>query len=132
MSVIPLDYGIAFCINLELGTHPNCIPSYRMALAELRELKAPLQDLLSKGFIRSSASPWGTPMLFVKNKNDSLCMCIEYMQLNKLVIHNKYPFPHIDALFYHLQGTFIFFKIDLRFGYHQLKIWPNNIPKTAF
>ena len=93
-----------------------------MAPAELRELKAQLQELLSKGFIRPSASPWGAPVLFVKKKDGSFRMCIDYRQLNKVTIKNKYPLPRIDDLFDQLQGACVFSKIDLRSGYYQLKI----------
>ena len=81
-----------------------------MAPAKLRELKAQLQELLSKGFIRPSASPWGAPVLFVKNKDGSFRMCIDYMQLNKVTIKNKYPLPRIDDLFDQLQGACTFSK----------------------
>ena len=103
-----------------------------MAPAELRELKAQLQELLSKGFIRPSASPWGAPVLFVKKKDGSFRMCIDYRQLNKVTIKNKYPIPRIDNLFDQLQGACVFSKIDLRSGYHQLKIRATDVPKTAF
>ena len=85
-----------------------------MAPAELRELKAQLQELLGKGFIRQSASPWGAPILFVKKKDGSFWMCIDYRQLNKVNIKNKYPIPRIDDLFDQLQGSCAFYKIDLR------------------
>ena len=103
-----------------------------MALAELRELKAQLLELLSKGFIRPSASPWGAPVLFVKNKDGSFRMCIDYRQLNKVTVKNKYPLPRIDDLFDQLQGACTFSKIDLRSGYHQLNIRATDVPKTAF
>ena len=103
-----------------------------MAPAELRELKAQLQELLSKGFIRPSASPWGSSVFFVKKKDGSFRMCIDYRQLNKLTVKNKYPLPRIDDLFDQLQGACTFSKIDLRSGYHQLKIRAADVPKTAF
>ena len=93
-----------------------------MAPLELRELKVQLQDLLDKGFIRPSTSPWGAPVLFVKKKDGSLQLCIDYRQLNKVTTKNKYPLPRIDDLFDQLQGTRCFSKIDLRSGYHQLLI----------
>ena len=129
---MPPDRDIDFCIDLEPGTRPISIPPYRMAPAELRELKAQLQELLSKGFIRPSASPWGAPVLFVKKKDGSFRMCIDYRQLNKVTIKNKYPLPRIDDLFDQLQGACIFSKIDLRYGYHQLKIRATDVPKTSF
>ena len=103
-----------------------------MAPAELRELKAQLQELLSKGFIRPSASPWGAPVLFVKKKVGSFRMCIDYRQLNKVTVKNKYPLPRIDNLFNQLQGACTFSKIDLRSGYCQLKIWAADVPTTSF
>ena len=103
-----------------------------MAPAELRELKAQLQELLSKGFIKPSASPWGAPVLFVKKKDGSFRMCIDYKQLNNVTVKNKYPLPRIDDLFDQLQGACTFSKIDLRSGYHQLKIRAADVPKTAF
>ena len=103
-----------------------------MARADLRELKAQLQELLSKGFIRPSASPWGTPILFVKKKDGSFQMCIDYRQLNKVTIKNKYLIPRIDDLFDQLQGACVFSRIDLRSGYHQLKIRATDVPKTVF
>ena len=105
---MPPDRDIDFCIDLEPGTRPISIPPYRMAPAELRELKAQLQELLGKGFIRPSASPWGAPVLFVKKKDGSFRMCIDYRQLNKVTIKNKYPIPHIDDLFDQLQGACTF------------------------
>ena len=93
-----------------------------MAPAELRELKAQLQELLVKIFIRPSASPWGAPVLFVKKKDGSFRMCIDYRQLNKVIIKNMYPIRRIDDLFDQLQRACVFSKIELRSGYHQLKI----------
>ena len=103
-----------------------------MAPTELRELKDQLQELLSKGFIRPSASPWGAPVLFVKKKDGSFRMCIDYRYLNKVTVKNKYPLPRIDDLFDQLQGDCTFSKINLRSGYHQLKIRVTDVPKTTF
>jgi hypothetical protein len=103
-----------------------------MAPTELRELKEQLQDLMQKGSIRPSASPWGAPVLFVKKKDGSMRLCIDYRQLNRAIIRNKYPLPRIDNLFDQLQGAKVFSKIDLCSGYHQLKIKKEDIPKTAF
>lgn len=103
-----------------------------MAPAELKEPKAQLEELLEKGYIRSSTSPWGAPVLYVRKKNGSLRLCIDYCELNKITIKNKYPFPRIDNLFDQLQGASVFSKIDLRSGYHQLRIKSKDIPKTAF
>jgi hypothetical protein len=100
---------------------------------ELAELKIQLKGLLNKGFIRPSTSEWGSPALFVKNKDQSLRMCIDYRPLNTLTIKNKYPLPRIDIMFDQLSNKFkVFSKIDLRSGYHQIRIRPQDIPKTAF
>jgi len=103
-----------------------------MAPVEMRELAKQLQELLDKGIIRPSVSPWGAPVLFVKKKDGSMRLCIDYRELNKLTIKNKYPLPRIDDLFDQLKGAAWFSKIDLRSGYHQLKIKAEDIPKTAF
>ena len=103
-----------------------------MALAGLKELKAQLEELLNKGFIRPSTSPWGAPVLLVKKKYGSLRLCIDYRQLNWATICNKYPLPRIDELFDQLQGSRVYSKIDLRSGYHQLKVRENDVSKTAF
>ncbi|KAI3762600.1 hypothetical protein L1987_53037 [Smallanthus sonchifolius] len=96
------------------------------------ELSSQLQELLDKGFIRPCFSPWGAPVLFVKKKDGTFRMCIDYRELNKLTIKNRYPLPRIDDLFDQLQGSSFYSKIDLRSGYHQLKIQEEDIPKTAF
>ena len=103
-----------------------------MAPAELGELKLQLQDLLSKGFISPSVSPWGAPMLFVKKKDGSLRMCIDYRRLNHMTVKNKYPLPRIYELFDQLQGAAYFSKIDLRSVYYQLRVRESDLPKTAF
>ena len=103
-----------------------------MTPAELKELKAQLEELLNKGFIRPSTSPWGAPVLFVKKKYGSLRLCIDYRQLNRATIRNQYPLPRIDELFDQLQGSRVYSKIDLRSGYHQLKVRENDVSKTAF
>ncbi|XP_038972361.1 uncharacterized protein LOC120104745 [Phoenix dactylifera] len=129
---LPPDREIDFKIDLVPGVGPISKPPYRMAPAELRELKAQLQELLEKKFIRPSVSPWGAPVLFVKKKDGSMRMCIDYRELNKVIVKNKYPLPRIDDLFDQLQGAQVFSKIDLRSGYHQLKIQTEDVPKTAF
>ncbi|GJZ03592.1 putative reverse transcriptase domain-containing protein [Tanacetum coccineum] len=98
----------------------------------MKELSEQLQDLSDKGFIRPSSSPWGAPVSFVKNKDGSFRMCIDYRELNKLTVKNHYPLPRIDDLFDQLQGSNIYSKIDLRLGYHQLRVREQYIPKTAF
>ena len=129
---VPPNRDIDFAIDLEPGTKLISIPPYRMAPAELKELKDQLQYLLSKGFIPLSVSSWGAPVLFVKKKDGTMRMCIDDRQLNKVTVKNKYPLPHIDDLFDQLQGASLFSKIDLRSGYHQLKIRESDIPKTTF
>ena len=132
ISGLPPDREVEFTIDLIPETEPISIPPYRMAPAELRELKAQLEDLLSKGFIRPSISPWGAPVLFVKKKDGSLRLCIDYRQLNRVTIRNQYPLPRIDELFDQLQGSRVYSKIDLRSGYHQLRVRESDVPKTAF
>ncbi|GKE08576.1 putative nucleotidyltransferase, ribonuclease H [Tanacetum coccineum] len=105
---------------------------YRLAPSEMEELSSQLRELQDKGFIRPSPSPWGAPVLFVKKNDGSFRMCIDYRELNKLTIKNRYPLPRIDDLFYQLQGSQYFSKIDLRSGYHQLRVHENNISKTTF
>jgi hypothetical protein len=129
---MPPDRDIEFIIELQPSTAPISKRPYRMPPNELAELKTQLQDLLDKGFIRPSASPWGCPALFVKKKDNSLRLCVDYRPLNAVTIKNKYPLPRIDILFDQLAGAKVFSKIDLRSGYHQIKIRPSDIPKTAF
>jgi hypothetical protein len=129
---MPLDGDIEFAIELQPGTAPISKRPYRMPPAELAELKKQLKELLDKGFIRPSTSPWGCPALFVKKKDESLRLCVDYRHLNAVTIKNKYPLPRIDVLFDQLVGAKVFSKIDLRWGYHQIKIRASNIPKTAF
>ena len=102
-----------------------------MAPMGLKELKLQLQELLEKIFIRQSVSPWGAPVLFVKKKDGTLRLCVDYRQLNKMTVKNKYPLPRIDDLFYQSKGASIFSKIDLRSGYHQLRIKNVDVHKTA-
>ena len=110
---IPPDREISFEIELLAGSAPVSKAPYKMAPAELKELQIQLQELLDKGFIRPSYSPWGAPVLFVKKKDGTLRMCIDYRELNKLTIKNKYPLPKIDDLFDQLKGAANFYKIDL-------------------
>ena len=129
---LPSDREIEFSIDLLLGTAPISKAPYRMAPTKLKELKEQLVELLDKWFSRSSASPWGAPVLFVKKKDESMRLCIDYHELNRVTIKNKYPLPHIDDLFDQLQGAQVFSKIDLHSGYHQLKIKGEDTPKMTF
>ncbi|GJW07147.1 hypothetical protein Tco_1569570 [Tanacetum coccineum] len=98
----------------------------------MQELSTHLQELSDKGFIRPSSSPWGAPVLFVKNKDGYFQMCIDYRELNKLTVKNRYPLPRINDPFDQLQGSRVYSKIDLRFGYHQLRVHEEDILKTGF
>jgi hypothetical protein len=129
---MPPDRDIEFVIELQPSTAPISKRPYRMPPNELAELKIQLQDLLDKGYIHPSASPWGCTALFLKKKDKSLRLCVDYCPLNAVTIKNKYPLPRIDILFDQLARAKVFFKIDLRSGYHQIKIRPSDIPKTAF
>ncbi|GJU16072.1 putative reverse transcriptase domain-containing protein [Tanacetum coccineum] len=123
---------VEFQIDFVLGTAPVARAPYRLAPSEMKELSDQLQELSDKGFIRPSSSPWGASVLFVKKKDGSFRMCIDYRELNKLTMKNRYPLPRIDDLFDQLQGLSVFSKIDLRSGYHQLRVREEDIPKTAF
>ncbi|GKA53813.1 putative reverse transcriptase domain-containing protein [Tanacetum coccineum] len=129
---LPPVQEIEFQIELILGAIPVVKSPYRLAPSELEELSGQLKELQDKGFIRPSSSPWGAPVLFVKKKDSSFRMCIDYRELNKLTVKNHYPLPRIDDLFDQLQGSQFFLKIDLRSGYHQLRVHEDDIPKTAF
>jgi hypothetical protein len=129
---LPLEGDVEFVIELKPDTTPISRRSYRMPPNELAELKIQLQDFLEKGFIRPSSSPWGCPAIFVKKKDQMLQMCMDYRPLNEVTMKNKYPLPRIDILFDQLTGARVFSKIDLRSGYHQICIRPEDIPKTAF
>ncbi|KAK9075289.1 hypothetical protein SSX86_003612 [Deinandra increscens subsp. villosa] len=129
---LPPSRQVEFRIDLVPGAAPVARSPYRLAPSEMQELSSQLQELLDKGFIRPSSSPWGAPVLFVKKKDGSFRMCIDYRELNKLTIKNRYPLPRIDDLFDQLQGSSYYSKIDLRSGYHQLRIHEDDVPKTAF
>ena len=129
---LPPDREREFAIDLIPGTTPISKAPYRMTPSELKELKVQLQELMDKGFIRPSFSPWGAPVLFVKKKDGSLRLCIDYRELNKVTIKNKYPLPRIDDLFDQLQRAYVFSNFDLRSGYHQLKINAEDIQKMTF
>ena len=129
---IPPNRADPFIIELEPGTAPMSKSPYRMAPAEMAKLKKQLEELLDKGFIRPSVSPWGAPVLFVKKKDGSLRLCIDDRGLNRVTVKNKYSLPRIDELLDQLKGAKWFSKIDLASGYHQIPIEPNDIRKTAF
>jgi len=129
---LPPDREIEFAIEPLPGTAPISKAPYRMVPMELIELKKQLQELLDKRLIRPSVSPWGTLVLFVRTKDGSVRLCIDYQELNPVTVKNKYPLPRIDDLFDQLAGAVVFSKIDIRTGYHQLKIKQEDVPKTAF
>ncbi|GKC11896.1 putative reverse transcriptase domain-containing protein, partial [Tanacetum coccineum] len=129
---LPPVLQVEFQINLILRVAPVARAPYRLAPSKMQELSDQLQELADRGFIRPSTSPWGAPVLFVKKKDGSFRMCIDYRELNKLTVKNRYPLPRIDDLFDQLQGSSTYSKIDLRSGYHQLRVRDEDIPKTAF
>nr|GEW33983.1 putative reverse transcriptase domain-containing protein [Tanacetum cinerariifolium] len=129
---LSLPRQVEFEIELVPGAAPVARAPYRLAPSEMKELAKQLQELSDKGFIRPSSSPWGAPVLFVKKKDRSFCMCIDYHELNKLTIKNRYPLPRIDDMFDQLQGSSVYSKIDLRSGYHQLRVREKDILITAF
>ncbi|GKE43629.1 putative reverse transcriptase domain-containing protein [Tanacetum coccineum] len=132
LSGLPPLSEIKFWIELTPRATSVAKSPYRLAPSELEELSGQLKELQDKGFIRPSSSPWGAPVLFVKKKDGSFRICIDYRELNKLTDKNRYPLPRIDDLFDQLQGSQFFSKIDLRSGYHQLRVHEDNIPRTAF
>ncbi|GJW40710.1 putative reverse transcriptase domain-containing protein [Tanacetum coccineum] len=129
---LPPVRQVEFQIDLIPGAVHVAQAPYRLAPSEMQELSNQLQELSDRGFIRPSTSPWGAPVLFVKKKDGSFRMCIDYRELNKLTIKNHYPLPRIDDLFDQLQGSSVYSKIDLRLGYHQMRVRDEDIPKTAF
>ncbi|GJY25200.1 putative reverse transcriptase domain-containing protein [Tanacetum coccineum] len=129
---LPSTRQVEFQIDLIPGAAPVARAPYRLAPSEMKELSEQLKELSNKGFIRPSSSPWGAPVLFVKKKDGSFQMCIDYRELNKLTVKNRYPLPRIDDLFDQLQGSSVYLKIDLRSGYHQLRVREEDIPKIAF
>ena len=129
---LPPQRVVDFGIELHLGTSPISMTPLRMTPVELQEFRVQLQELLDKGFIRPSTSPWGTPVLFAKKMDKTLRLCIDYKKVNKVTIKNRYPLLRIDDLFDQLRGARVYSKIDLRTGYHQLRVMETDIPKTAF
>lgn len=129
---LPPDRGIGHTIELEPGARAPFRPMYRLSPSEVEAAKAAVKDLLSKGLIESSSSPYGAPILFVTKKDGSLRMCVDYRALNKLTVKNRYPLPRIDDLLDQLQGSVVFSSLDLASGYHQIRITDEDVPKTAF
>ncbi|GKA48544.1 putative reverse transcriptase domain-containing protein [Tanacetum coccineum] len=129
---LPPPRQVEFRIDLLPGGAPVARVSYRLSPFKMKELLIQLQELLEKGFIRLSSSPWGAPVLFVKKKDGSFLMYIDYRELNKLTIKNRYPLPIIDDLFDQLQGSSVYSKFNLQSGYHQLRIKKEDIPIPAF
>ncbi|GKC80880.1 hypothetical protein Tco_1131654, partial [Tanacetum coccineum] len=111
---LPLARPVEFQIDLIPGAAPIARAPYQLDLSEMKELSEQLQELFDKGFIRPSSSPWGAPILFVKKKDGSFRICIDYHELNKMTVKNRYPLPRIDDLFDQFQGSSIYSKIDLR------------------
>ena len=129
---LPPKREVEFTIKLVSGTTPISKALYRMALLELKEPKTQLQEMLDRGFIRPSVSPWGALVLIVKKKDETLRLCIDYRELNKVTVKNKYPLPKIDDLFDQFQESCVFSKIDLRSRYYHLKMKDEDVLKAAF
>jgi hypothetical protein len=129
---LPPKRTVDHAIDLVPGTEPPSRPIYKMSYMELDELKKQLVDLLKKGYIKPSVSPFGAPVLFVHKKDGTLRLCVDYRALNKITIKNRYPLPRIDELIDRLVGAQYFTKIDLYSGYHQIRIKPEDVHKTAF
>jgi len=129
---LPPDRGVGHAIPVQQDAQPQFRPMYRLSPLELEEVKKQITNLLELGFIEPSCSPWGAPILFVAKKDGTLRMCVDYRQLNKVTVKNRYPLPRIDDLFDSLQGASVFSSIDLQQGYHQVRISDEDIPKTAF
>ena len=132
LSGVPPEREVDLSIEIVQGMTPISREPYRMSSTELKELKTQLQELLDKGFIRPSVSPWDALFLFVKKKDGTLRMCIDYRQINKVTVKNKYPLPRIEDLFDQLKGASVFLKIDLRSGYYHLGVKEVDVPKIAF
>nr|GEV63997.1 putative reverse transcriptase domain-containing protein [Tanacetum cinerariifolium] len=132
LSGLPPARPVEFHIDLIPGAAPVARAPYRLAPSKMKELSEQLQELSDKGFIRPSSSPWGASVLFIKKKDGSFRMCIDYRELNKLTVKNRYPLPQIDDLFDQLQRSSVYSKIDLRSGYHQLRVQEQDVPKTTF
>ncbi|KAJ9518360.1 hypothetical protein QJQ45_010314 [Haematococcus lacustris] len=132
LTGLPPDRPVGHTIPLEPGNRPPATPMYRLNKPEHDELKQQIQDFLAKGMIEPSSSPYAAPVLFGQKKSGELRMCIDYRQLNKITLRDQYPLPHIDDLFDKLSGCKVFSSLDLQAGYHQIRITPEDVPKTAF
>ncbi|KAJ9522359.1 hypothetical protein QJQ45_008168 [Haematococcus lacustris] len=129
---LPPERAVGHSIPLQPDGKPPARPSYRMSKPEQDELRKQITDLLAKGLIEPSSSPYAAPVLFVQKKSGELRMCIDYRQLNKITIRDQYPLPRIDDLFDQLAGKTVFSSLDLQAGYHQIRIPAEDVPKTAF
>jgi hypothetical protein len=129
---MPPDREVEFVIDILPGTAPISKRLYRMSMEELKELKKQLIELQEAGYVCPSSSLWGAPVLVVQKKDGSQRMYVDYKSLNDVTIKNKYPLPRIEDLLDQMRGARVFSKIDLRSGYHQMKIRPSDIPKTTF
>jgi hypothetical protein len=129
---MPPDREVEFAIDLLPRTAPISKRPYKISVEELKEFKKQLTELQEAGYIRSNSSPYGAPVLFVQKKEGSQGMCVDYRTLNDVTVKNKYPLPHIEDLFDQMRGARVFSKVDLRSGYHQMKIRPSDMPKTDF
>jgi len=129
---LPPEREVEFAIDLVPGTSPISIAPYQMSASELGELKKQLEELLEKQFIRPSVSPWGAPVLLMKKKDGSMRLCVDYRQLNKVTIKNRYLLPRIDDSMDQFVDAEVFSKIDLRSGYYQIRVKAEDISKTAF
>jgi hypothetical protein len=129
---MPPDMEVELVINLLPGTAPISKRPYKMSIEELKEFKKQLTELQEARYIRSNSSPWGAPVLFVQKKDGLQRMCVDYISLNDVTVKNKYLFPRIEDLLDQMRGAKVFSKIDLRSGYHQMKIWPSDNSKTDF
>ncbi|KAJ9509499.1 hypothetical protein QJQ45_001949 [Haematococcus lacustris] len=132
ITSLPPERPVGHAIPLVPDARPSVVPQYRMSQDEHAELKKQVQDLLAKGMIEPSSSPFAAPILFVKKKSGELRMCLDYRQLNKITIRDQYPLPRIDDLFDKLSGCTVFSSLDLQAGYNQIRITPEDVPKTAF
>ena len=132
LSGLPPQRDVDFMIELHPGTSPISMTPHRMAPIKLHELKVQMLELLDRGFIRPRTSPWGALVLFAKKNDKTLPLCIDYQQLNRVTIKNRYPLPRIDDLFDQLRAVRVYSKIDLRTRYHQLRVREADIPKTTF